>query len=101
MMKKNKIKSFFVIALLAPFVLVGCQSTNQQVQIVEKARVVIPPEELFKCPELKNYPNPATLTNREVAEIITTLVKNNQVCANNIEAIKRYLYEARDDAENR
>lgn len=75
----------------------GC-ATNTEIQVVEKTKVVLPPEQLYNCPELKNYPNPETLTNEQVANVIITLIKNNETCRNNIEAIKRYLQEARKNA---
>lgn len=85
-------------SILLCFILIGCQS-SAKIQIVEQTKIVIPPEELFQCPELKNYPNPKTLTNYQVAQIIAKLAKNNSICRNNIEAIENYLIQARENAK--
>lgn len=84
-------------SLASLLLMTGCNTIEQKTEIVERARVVIPPEELFKCPEIKNYPNWQTLTNYEVAQLIVKLSKNNEICRENIQSIKRYLYRVQEE----
>jgi hypothetical protein len=75
--------------------LTACQtkSPNAPTIVTERRVVVDVPNELYNCPTLKKFPDYETLTEREVAQLITTLHKNNVTCKNSELAIKRYLSE--------
>lgn len=78
-----------LIAGLAALVLTGCASTNVP-RIVEKPVVSTVPNEFFICPTVDQLPNPETLTNAQIADLIIKLDRNNQTCKNSLKAIKEY-----------
>ena len=82
------------LLLAIPFLLLaGCQSSPMLVQT--KLAVVTPPAEMYTCPIEKRYPNWQTLNDVEVAKTIVRLYKNNMICKASIEAIEKYLNEAK------
>jgi len=83
-----KLISLVFIGLL----LAGCQTNEKLIQT--KLQVVMPESALFNCPEIKSLPNPAKLTDVQVARLIVQLYKNNVACKNSIDAIKDYLEKA-------
>lgn len=63
-------------------------------------KVVMPEEKYFECNRVA-LPNPDTLSNTQIAELINDLVSANRVCANNMEGIHRYLEAAQQVLEER
>lgn len=63
-------------------------------------KVVRPDAAYFTCDKVE-LPNPDTLTDVQVAQLINDLVKANKTCANNMNAIKQYLDAAEDVLEKR
>ena len=91
----NKLYSIIAIACLA-LPLAACATTGPTTIITKDIPVVIaPPDTLYSCPQVSTLPNPATLTNRDLANLITTLVKNNRVCGANMSSIQTYVAKAR------
>jgi hypothetical protein len=56
--------------------------------------VVKPDEALYYCPVLKKFPAWQTLTDKQVANTVLTLYKNNINCKSSLESIKKFLDEA-------
>lgn len=76
-----------IAILLLPLFLAGCASTNMQPAIVKTEQVVvIPDRSLFNCPSSK-FPRAETLTDRQVANLIVSLHKNNIICQKNMTSI--------------
>ena len=85
--------------LAIPFLfLAGCQSSPMLVQT--KLAVVTPPQEMYTCPIEKQYPNWQSLNDVEVAKTIVRLYKNNMICKTSIEAVERYLNDAKARIES-
>ena len=77
--------------ILLSFLLAGCQSS-----IIEtKLQVVTPPEQMYDCPIKTKWPNWQTLNDTEVAKTIVELYKNNSRCKASIDAIQKFLTDAK------
>ena len=86
-------KRFVVLSFLF---LAGCQSS-----IIEtKLQVVTPPEQMYDCPIKKQWPNWDKLNDTDVAKTIVELYKNNSRCKASIDAIRKYLTDAKARIEN-
>lgn len=85
-----------VIGIVAGFVLSGCQSTAAVVSRTS-FQVIAPPERLLECPQLRRseIPEIDTLTNAQVAAVVTKLWSNNRTCAQNMKLIRDYVREAK------
>ena len=75
--------------------LAGCQSA-----VSTKLEVVTPPEQMYDCPIKKQWPNWQKLNDTEVAKTIVELYKNNSRCKASIDAIRKYLTDAKTRIEN-
>jgi hypothetical protein len=62
--------------------------------------VARPGEAYFICDKV-SLPDPASLTDVEIAQLINDLVKANRICANNMAAIKQFLDAAEQVIEQR
>ncbi len=94
---KNKL----LIALAATSIaLSGCATKPPLVPTKIEYRVVMPEQAYFTCDKVQ-LPDPATLTDAQVAQLINDLVKANRTCANNMNAIKQYLNAAEKVLEER
>lgn len=81
---------FLVIATLS-ILLTGCSSTMTPNLIrTEYRNVSIPQELLNACPDLPRLPKTSTLTDSQVASLITRLYRNNSVCKQAIDKIKEH-----------
>jgi hypothetical protein len=90
----------FLIALCgASITLSGCAHVPFTPTKTE-LKVVRPNEAYFTCDVVK-LPDPDTLDDAAVAQLINDLVKANKVCSNNMNAIKQYLDAAQDVLEKR
>lgn len=81
---------FLMIAMLA-----GCENPEKAKLIVEKPVVFIPSDKLFYCPTVKQFPDPTTLTDEDVAELLVTLDTYNRTCKGSLEALRRQLLDAK------
>ena len=86
-------KKLFIIAAL---LLTGCQSTVP----TTKLQVVTPPEEMYDCPIKKQWPNWQKLNDTEVAKTVVELYKNNSRCKASVDAIRKYLTDAKTRIED-
>jgi hypothetical protein len=64
-----------------------------------KYQVIIPDNSLYNCPTVRSFPNPNNLTDAEVARVIVELYKNNQICKNSIDAVKKFLEQSKATIE--
>lgn len=80
---------FMSVVVMGGF-LAGC-AKNQPIVIDQtQYRDIVIPESLYNCPQAK-IPSGQGLTNRQVANTISTLVKNNQICKINNDKIRQYV----------
>ena len=82
--------------LIVCLFLAGCQST----EITTKLQVVTPPDEMYDCPIKDKWPNWKTLNDTEVAKTIVELYKNNSRCKASIDAIQKFLTDAKARIES-
>lgn len=85
-------KKLIVLSLL----LAGCQSTVP----TTKLQVIMPPEQMYDCPIKTKWPNWQKLNDTDVAKMIVELYKNNSRCKNSVDAIRKYLNDAKYQIEN-
>lgn len=82
---------------LACCTLGGCltlQEPQPQIIVQTKYKVVQIPDELYRCPQIKDWPNPSTLTDQQVGKLLVQLQSNNLNCAASLAAIKAYMKTA-------
>ena len=90
------------IVPLCVFALVGCaKAPPPQTLIKTEQIVVIPDRTLFNCPNVRKFPNPDTLTDAEVANLLITLHSNNTKCQKNINTIWKTLEENKKTIEQK
>jgi hypothetical protein len=97
-------RKVLVLALLVPLTLAGCVTSKQPITLVKEVpHVIIPPDALFNCPQVKkiNIPDFNTATNQEIANFIALLYKYNKICGGNMEALKKYIQQAQKKLNNR
>ena len=81
--------------LLLSLLLAGCQSTVTST----KLQVITPPDEMYDCPIKTKWPNWQHLNDTDVAKTIVELYKNNTRCKNSVDAIRKYLTDAKTRIE--
>ena len=82
----------------------GCPESGQPLKlVVEKYRVVDIPSTLYdRCPDVNpKLPHWKTLTDRQVAQLITTLYRNNVECRAAIVAIRNFVNAAKSELDNK
>ena len=84
-------KNVLIIVFISIF-LVGCNSTKRISAI--NTTVITPPATLYNCPQLGKLPNPETLTNQEVADVISKLYRYNKICKINMDQIQKFVEAA-------
>ena len=90
-------KLLTISAIILPLFLTACQTTPTVVNNTQTI-VISPPESLFNCPQLNrmSLPDPTTLTNRQIADILVKLEKYNRICGINMNQIQAYIERAKD-----
>lgn len=88
-----------VLPLIAILLLSACEVPKQPTIIVEKPVVFIPSDRLFNCPVVDSFPNPDTLTDEDVAELLVTLDSYNHTCKNSLIAVRKQLLAAKAKLE--
>ena len=73
----------------------ACSHLPSQTLVKTDSVVVMPDRSLFYCPNVRKFPNAETLTDVEVAKLLVTLHKNNTECQKNINAIYKFLEDAK------
>lgn len=87
-----------LLIVIPALMLAGCATTTPTLVRTEQI-VIMPDSSLFSCPNVRKFPNPETLTDAQVAELLVTLHRNNTNCQRNINAIKLALEEAKKTTE--
>lgn len=87
-------KGIMVAGALA-LALAGCGPEQGPVLISKQFVVPDVPSALYNCPIIRNYPEVARLTDRQVAQLIVELQRNNTTCKNSMEAIRSFLVRAK------
>jgi hypothetical protein len=82
------------ILLISLLTLTGCASEEPVKLLAPEYKVVKIPEQLYVCPVIKNYPDASNLTNKQVGSLLVNVQKNNMICKNSIDSIKKYMDEA-------
>lgn len=65
----------------------------------EKPIVVMPDRSMFECPTNGPLPDPATLTDIQVAQLIIELKSDLEICRNKIESVQQFLVKAKERLE--
>lgn len=83
--------------LFVGFLVTACNEAKdlRQVVITKEQIILEIPEAFNNCPRLRTFPDPAKLTDKQVANLLITLVANNQKCADSIDKIYAYVKKAR------
>jgi uncharacterized lipoprotein YajG len=82
-----------ILVVLAGLLLAGCNTTSNVIATT-KLEVVVPDRSLFKCESVR-YPNYKTLTDSQVARLIADLHTKHRECKNSLNAIQKFLEEAK------
>ena len=91
----------YIVSLFA-LALIGCaKAPPPQTLIKTEQIVVIPDRTLFNCPNVRKFPNPDTLTDVQVANLLITLHSNNTKCQKNINTIWKTLEENKKTIEQK
>lgn len=85
-----------ILLLLVVGLLAGC--SNNKPTMIEEHIVILPPENLWQCPEMPQLPDGA-YTQKEVAKFILDLYEQNRICKESIKAVREYLIRAKELAE--
>ena len=88
----NKIIPLIICSIF----LVSCNSTStdkppMQVLTRVKYKAIRIPNSYYDCPVVEKWPNPATLSDIQVANLLVELYSNNHKCKNSLNAIKTYI----------
>ena len=79
--------------LLSVLLLGGC--SNESVKLLApEYKIVKIPEQLYECPTIKKFPDADKLTNQQVGSLLIKVQKNNMICKNSLDGIKKYMDEA-------
>lgn len=90
-----------LLIILSALTLGGCLGSGQHVQPIKtEYKVVMPESKYFICDEVP-LPDPKTLTNTQIAQLINDLVKAIKICHNNSVATHDYLVNAQKELESR
>jgi hypothetical protein len=91
-----------LIACIIALTVAGCNKTMPpQVLTKTELRVVIPERNMFYCQNVRRFPNSETLTDVEVAKLLVELHSKNTECQKNMNAIYKFLSEAKKQTENK
>jgi len=77
----------------------ACGSEPTQFITTQKQIVVLPDDQMYKCPVITLFPNPETLTDIQVAKLLIQLHTNNLECKNSLVVIKAFLEKAKMTTE--
>ena len=78
--------------LVCGLLLGGC--SNESVKLLSpEYKIVKIPESLYECPTVKKFPDADKLTNQQVGSLLIKVQKNNIICKNSLDGIKKYMEE--------
>jgi hypothetical protein len=79
--------------LLSALLLTGCAGEPIKL-LAPEYKVVKIPDTLYECPTIKKFPDAEKLTNQQVGSLLIKVQKNNMMCKNSLDSIKKYMNEA-------
>lgn len=82
-----------VLLMVAVLFLAGCAGDPIKLLSPEYTVVKIP-DALYECPVLKRFPDSDKLTNQQVGSLLIQVQKNNIMCKNSLDSIRKYMDEA-------
>lgn len=89
-----------LLIILGAFCLTGCMGSGEHINPIQtKYEVVMPENTYFQGCDIVKLPDPKTLTNTEIAQLIADLVKTNRICHNNNQAIHDFLVAAQQQLD--
>jgi hypothetical protein len=83
-----------LIGAVALALMVGACGGTEDI-IVHKPTVVVLDDDAYKCPVVKDLPDPATLTDIEVGDLLLKLHMSNLICAKSMEDVRQYYKNAK------
>lgn len=78
---------------------VGCASAPKPNLISTEYKVLTPPEDFYNCPQVTEFPNSDTLTDRQVGSLLIKLQSNNVKCKRSLAALKKFNVDAKRTVE--
>jgi hypothetical protein len=82
-----------IAAVLAMLMLAGCNTPTAYLVTTKFIAIEIPPD-LYQC-QVTAIPDYKTLTDRQVAKLLTALYRDNVTCKTSMDAIKKYVEDAK------
>ena len=90
-----------LIACIIALTVAGCNKTMPpQILTKTELHVIVPERNMFYCQNVRRFPNPETLTDVEVAKLLVELHSKNTECQKNMNALYKFLSEAKKQTEN-
>jgi starvation-inducible outer membrane lipoprotein len=91
-----------LLAAITTLGLAGC-ATAPPPQVLTKTemQVIVPDRTMFLCKNVRKFPNPDTLTDVEVAKLLVELHSKNTECQKNMNAVYKFLEEAKKRTEKK
>lgn len=91
-----------LLAAVATVGLAGCaKELPPQVLTKTEMQVIVPDRTMFLCKNVRKFPNPDTLTDVEVAKLLVELHSKNTECQKNMNAVYKFLEEAKKRTEKK
>lgn len=91
-------RSATIFTILAGLTLAGCDE-QQTTQYLTQYKVVVAPESLYTCPQVKRWPKIETLTDLQVAKVIVELAEANKICKSSLDELKAFYVKAKAKVE--
>ena len=92
-------KNILAISAIS-LILSGC-STPAIKLLAPEYKVVSPPESLYNCPQVNQFKATGKLTNEQVGQLILKLQKNNMICKDSLDNIRKYIDDAKNTIETK
>lgn len=86
------------LAVASLFLFSACSSVQPELVTV-RHRVVMPDESMMQCSVTSDFPDPARLTDMQVARLLLQLYQDNAQCKNSMDAVRKFLEDARVQVE--
>lgn len=92
----------YILTILFALFLGACNTSQPTVVTRTEYRVVEIPESILQCVRVSKdtLPDPDKLTDVQIARLIRQLWKNNETCANNMNAIREFIRKSKETIEN-
>ena len=91
-------KQLFLLSTIL-LTLCSCDEVGIEMLTTTKHLVVLPEDKMYDCPLVDRFPDASMLTDIQVAEFIVKLHSSNVRCHNSINAIRKFLEDAKKTTE--